>query len=590
MCAIVVVVFAVAEFTQGAWVVVVVMPLLVYALVTMNREYRAEDAVLEEGAAVEACEAKVLRRHVVMVLVDRIDLATARAIQYARTLTPDDLHAVHFNIDHNRTDALIERWQRVGLSRLPLDVIDCPDRRLGRAALELAAEQADGETEVSMVLPRRSYGKTWRRILHDQTADHIVEIVSQLPHVNATIIPFHVSAGLQESTVELERLLLPDVERDPASGHRGAQEGGWPAQLLSRARHATDRLFAMAYAGTCRRPGQDDPRAATVRGADDRVRGRRRQRRGHHVRVPRSPLHRRPPERDTDGRGRDGRQAQGQARHDQSLLRGVRPLVLGGGRMKTGRAPSRGRLRASLSGPAFQWALAIVAPVAVALLLIPGRSHFDSADDALVLVVVTVAIASTGSRMRAFVAALVAAASFDFLLTRPYGSFRISRSADVTTEVLFVVVGLLVGELAARGRRDRLAAALGRHEIARLHDLSQRIAEGEDPDFVLIAVAGELRELLSLQDCRFVREQPSGKGAWIAADGTVRLNPLRWPAATVGLPTQHVELPVRGGGQVMGTFILTPTPSTPISHEQCMVAVALADQLGATMATQDTGG
>ena len=238
--------------------------------------------------------------------------------------------------------------------------------------------------------------------------------------------------------------------------------------------------------------------------------------------------------------------------------------------------------------PALQWLLAVLAPIVVALLLIPGRNHLDNADDALVLVVVTVAIASTGSRVRAFVAALVAAASFDFLLTRPYGSFRISRSADITTEVLFVVVGLLVGELAARGRRDRQAAALGRHEIARLHDLSQRIAEGEDPDFILIAVAGELRELLSLKDCRFVREQPSGKGAWIASDGTVRLNPLRWPAATVGLPTQHVELPVRGGGQVVGTFILTPTPSTPISHEQCVVAVALADQLGATMATQAT--
>jgi K+-sensing histidine kinase KdpD len=253
--------------------------------------------------------------------------------------------------------------------------------------------------------------------------------------------------------------------------------------------------------------------------------------------------------------------------------------------------PSSGTLRWDwLRHPLFQWAVAVAAPVAVALLLIPGRSHLDSADDALVLVVVTVAIASTGSRARAFVTALVAAASFDFLLTRPYGSFRISRSADLTTEVLFVVVGLLVGELAARGRRDRLAAALGRHEIARLHDLSQRIAEGEDPDFVLIAVASELRELLSLRDCRFVREQPSGKGAWIARDGTVRLNPLRWPAATAGLPTQHVELPVRGGGQVMGTFILTPTPSTPISHEQCVVAVALADQLGATMATQETEG
>ena len=217
VCAVVVVVFAVAEFTQGAWVVVVVMPLLVYVLVTMNREYRSEDAVLEEGAAAEACEAKVLRRHVVVVLVDRIDLATARAIQYARTLTPDDLRAVHFNIDHKRADLLIARWQRLGLSRLPLDVVDCPDRRLGRAALELAAELADGETEVSMLLPRRSYGKAWRRILHDQTADRIVEIVSQLPHVNATIIPFHVAGSLQEPAGIVDQELLALAEEHPTT-------------------------------------------------------------------------------------------------------------------------------------------------------------------------------------------------------------------------------------------------------------------------------------------------------------------------------------------------------------------------------------
>ena len=50
-----------------------------------------------------------------------------------------------------------------------------------------------------MLLPRRSYGKAWRRILHDQTADRIVDVVSQLPHVNATIIPFHVAPGLKET-------------------------------------------------------------------------------------------------------------------------------------------------------------------------------------------------------------------------------------------------------------------------------------------------------------------------------------------------------------------------------------------------------
>jgi amino acid transporter len=217
VCAVVVVVFAVAEFTQGAWVVVVVLPLIFFALVRTNREYREEDAVLEEGAAVAACEVKVLRRHVVVILVDKIDLATARAIQYARTLTPDDLHAVHFNIDNRRAELLISRWQQLGLLRLPLDVVDCPDRRLGRAALELAAELADGETEVTMLLPRRSYGKAWRRILHDQTADRIVDIVGQLSHVNATIIPFHVSPGLKEESLSVEAVLQATPSKpDPA--------------------------------------------------------------------------------------------------------------------------------------------------------------------------------------------------------------------------------------------------------------------------------------------------------------------------------------------------------------------------------------
>ena len=77
ICPVIVVVFAVAEFTQGAWAVVVVMPILVYALVRTNRQYRTEDVVLEEGAAVAACEVRVLRHHVVVVLIDRIDLATA---------------------------------------------------------------------------------------------------------------------------------------------------------------------------------------------------------------------------------------------------------------------------------------------------------------------------------------------------------------------------------------------------------------------------------------------------------------------------------------------------------------------------------
>ena len=92
-------VLVVAKFTQGAWTVVVLFPILTVALIRLNRQYRLEAQQLEKGAA-EASELPILRRHVVLVFVDRLDLAAARAIQYARSLNPDEIRAVHFLLDN----------------------------------------------------------------------------------------------------------------------------------------------------------------------------------------------------------------------------------------------------------------------------------------------------------------------------------------------------------------------------------------------------------------------------------------------------------------------------------------------------------
>ncbi len=192
---VVLLIFAVTKFTSGAWVVVLLMPLGVLVLLRLHRQYVREDEELESGAAA-ACEAPVLRRHAVVVLVDRMDLATARALQYARTLTPDSLRAVHFAVDPREAAALEQDWSRLGLSRLPLDIVECPDRRLARAALELAAQStSDGNTELTVLLPRRGYAAGWRRLLHDRSADRIAAAVGHLPHVNATIVPFQLVGG-----------------------------------------------------------------------------------------------------------------------------------------------------------------------------------------------------------------------------------------------------------------------------------------------------------------------------------------------------------------------------------------------------------
>jgi amino acid transporter len=189
------IIIAVTKFKEGAWVVLVLLPLGVLLLLRLHRQYVIEDKQLEQDAAI-ACEAPVLRRHVVLVFIDRMDLATARAIQYARTLSPDELRAVHFAVDPMEAGDLEADWSRLGLSRLPLDIIECPDRRLARCALELAAQTtADGTTELSILLPRRGFAAGWRRLLHDRSADRIAAGVGQLPHVNATIVPFQLTRG-----------------------------------------------------------------------------------------------------------------------------------------------------------------------------------------------------------------------------------------------------------------------------------------------------------------------------------------------------------------------------------------------------------
>ena len=117
-----------------------------------------------------------------------------RAVQYTRTLSPDELRAVHLAIDPLEAEKLERDWGRLALSRLPLDIIECPDRRLSRAVAELAAQITGSDnTELTILLPRRGYAAGWRRLLHDRSADRIAASVAGLPHVNATIVPFQLS-------------------------------------------------------------------------------------------------------------------------------------------------------------------------------------------------------------------------------------------------------------------------------------------------------------------------------------------------------------------------------------------------------------
>jgi len=225
--AIVVVIFAIVKFTEGAWLIVIIFPVLVFLLIRLNREYRMESEVLENiggrrDAGIPARQPNYSRR-VVLIFVDDVDLATLAAIRYARGLRPTTLRAVHFVIDAARAQLVHEKWVRFGQD-IPLEMIDTPDRRLTRASVELVSQEAAAKsTQVTVVLPRRGYAPLLGRLLHDRTADKIAGVVSQVPNAAATIIPFDV-----ESRVHL--LHARQSNRFAASDGDHAQPGsGVPA-------------------------------------------------------------------------------------------------------------------------------------------------------------------------------------------------------------------------------------------------------------------------------------------------------------------------------------------------------------------------
>ncbi len=243
LSATVVLIFALAKFTEGAWVVVVVGPLLFVGLLRLHRQYVAEDQLLELGAT-QATQAPILSRHAVIVLVDNLDLATARALQYARGLAPDSLRAVHFDIDSKRARQLERDWGRLGLSRLPLDIVECRDRRLTRATVELVADVvADGETECTVLLPRRSFGSAWQRLLHDRTAERIAAGLSPVPHVSATIVPFNVGDVVSRRPQWLRSAALRALG---AAEPTGQEPVGGKARILSE----PDAALARRAGGT----------------------------------------------------------------------------------------------------------------------------------------------------------------------------------------------------------------------------------------------------------------------------------------------------------------------------------------------------
>ncbi len=232
---IVVAIFAVAKFTEGAWLVVVVFPVLVFGLMRLNRQYRAEASALRMSRT-EPPEFAKHGRHRVFVLVDSVDLAEVEALRYGKGLHADELVAVHFVLDVAHAARLQQRWERFDHDTR-LQLLDCPDRHISRAAHKLVLQTLHDYpgSKVTVLLPRRTYSPLLGRLLHDRTADKIAKVISRVPGASAQILPYDIKSRI----AQVSRGQRDDAHHGEvlATAETTSPNGDGPTSMVDPAHH-----------------------------------------------------------------------------------------------------------------------------------------------------------------------------------------------------------------------------------------------------------------------------------------------------------------------------------------------------------------
>ncbi|WP_133782924.1 DUF4118 domain-containing protein [Kribbella sp. VKM Ac-2571] len=231
----------------------------------------------------------------------------------------------------------------------------------------------------------------------------------------------------------------------------------------------------------------------------------------------------------------------------------------------------------------------VVAPPVVCVLLTPFREHFDNANAALLLVVVIVAVAVFGIRLAGVIAAVSSAVWFDFFLTMPYDSFTIDSSNDVEQAVLLLAIGIAVTQIAIWGRGQQAKASRRAGYLDGVITTSQAVAAGGSTDDLIEQVRAELTAVLGIDGAKFVASSKQTQAPRLNPDGSVTRGSHVLKVERDGLPTNaEIELTVQHAGEPRGRFLLTAASRIARPDlEQRLVAVALADQVGAALATQD---
>jgi amino acid transporter len=181
-------VFIATKFIHGAWIVVVVIPLLVLMFRSIHKHYVG----VAKQLTTEGLEDLSPIKHTVIVPISGIHRGVIGALQYAKTIAPEHVQAVYVDFDEEATAKLREKWERWGAG-VKLVVLPSPYRELTRPLLRYIArlERKHDNDMITVVLPEFVPAKWWQHLLHNQSSLLLKGALLFREGVIVTSVPYH---------------------------------------------------------------------------------------------------------------------------------------------------------------------------------------------------------------------------------------------------------------------------------------------------------------------------------------------------------------------------------------------------------------
>lgn len=190
LTAIITMIFAVTKFTQGAWMICILIPALILLFKKIKTHYISVGKQLSLIGADPHLYTKEVK-HTVLLPISGIHRGVIEALQYAQTIG-HDVRAVYVEIDAETTGRIQEEWLKWGRG-IPLIVLKSPYRSIMRPFLKYIDEVTELEHDdmVTIIIPEFVTAKWWQQLLHNQTAFLIRAALLFKPRKVVTSVRYH---------------------------------------------------------------------------------------------------------------------------------------------------------------------------------------------------------------------------------------------------------------------------------------------------------------------------------------------------------------------------------------------------------------